>query len=126
MIKQDTFPATVALSAADFAVPIEEMTSRPPTPGAAPIATARVVITEDRIMIAKDTPQGPLVVFSEKIDPLTHFKASDSSQKDSYVTTVTGKRIVWRKDSSCGCGSRLRTWRPYKHLSSTADPGPDA
>jgi hypothetical protein len=125
MIKQDTFPATVALAASDFPMAIQDMTSQPPSPGAAPVVTARVVLSESRIWVVRDQPAGPMVVFSEAIDPSTHVKNSDASAKDSYVTTVSGKKVVWRKDSSCGCGSRLRTWRPYKYMSSINDPGPD-
>lgn len=116
----DVFPATVALSHADFAIPIEDMRSSPPTAGAASFGTARVVITNDRIIIARDAGSGPIVVFSEGIDPAQLQK--NPSQVDSYVTTLSGKKVVFRKDSACGCGSRLKTWRPFKTMSSVKDP----
>lgn len=123
MIREDTFPATLVVTAGDFKTPVEQLQSRPPTPGAAALDTVRVVVTQDRILVAKDDAAGPQVVFSEQIDPATHTRGS--STVDSYVTTVTGKKLAWRKDSACGCGSRLRSWRPFKHMSSSKDPGPE-
>ena len=116
----DMFPATVALSYADFPTPIEDMRSSPPTAGAASFGTARVVVTNDRIIIARDAGSGPVVVFSEGIDPANVVKRP--REKDSYVTTLSGKKVVFRKDSACGCGSRLKTWRPFKTMSSVLDP----
>lgn len=123
MIREDVFPATAVVTAAEFPVAVQELNSRPPTEGAASLPITRVVVTEDRIIVVKDDVAGPQVVFSEEIDPTSHYKGS--AYIDSYVTTVTGKKLAWRKDASCGCGSRLRSWRPYKYMSSSKDPGPN-
>lgn len=123
MIREDVFPATLVVTAADFETAVEELTSRPPTPGAAALPITRVVVTGDRIIVATDDVAGPQIVFSEEIDPASHYKGNTTT--DSYVTTVTGKKLAWRKDASCGCGSRLRSWRPFKHMSSSKDPGPE-
>ncbi len=123
MIREDSFPATLVVTAADFATPAEELRSRPPTPGAAALTTTRVVVTGDRILVAVDEVTGPRVVFSEAIDPKTHYKGN--ANVDSYVTTASGKKLAWRRDSACGCGSRLRSWRPFKYMSSSKDPGPE-
>lgn len=123
MIREDCFPATVVLTAPDFETPIEDLRSQPPTPGAASLSITRVVVSGERVVIAVDDVAGPKVVFSEGIDPSTHVKGN--SKVDSYVTTLTGKKIAWRKDASCGCGSRLRSWRPFKIMGSSKDPGPN-
>lgn len=123
MIREDVFPATLVVTAEDFDTPVEQLQSRPPTPGAANLAITRVVVTQDRVMVAIDDASGPKVVFSENIHPETHFKGN--TEVDSYVTTLSGKKLAWRKDSACGCGSRLRSWRPFKHMSSSKDPGPE-
>lgn len=123
MIREDCFPATVVLAGPTFETPVEEMTSRPPTPDAAYLSITRVVVSSDRVIIAVDDVGGPRVVFSEGIDPSMHFKGSTTT--DSYVTTLTGKKVSWRKDSQCGCGSRLRSWRPFKVMGSIKDPGPN-
>lgn len=123
MIREDSFPATVVITAPDFPTPVEELTSRPPTPEAAALTIARVVVSHDRVVIAVDHISGPQVVFSEGIDPANHIKGN--SETDSRLTTLTGKKIAWRKDPACGCGSRLRSWRPFKNTNSVKDPGPE-
>lgn len=121
-ILHDVFPATVALTAADFPTAVGDLRSQPPTPGAAALGTTRVVVTSDRIIIAQDKGTGPVVVFSEGIDPNFLYKAASPRNQDSYVTTLSGKKIAYRKDSSCGCGSRLKSWRPFKTMGSVKDP----
>lgn len=120
-IRHDVFPATVAVAPAAFETPLNELKSAPVTKNARQINTARVVVAANTITIATDGPVGPVVVFQEDIDWTTHYKNPDKS-KDSYVQTVSGIKIAYRKDSACGCGSRLRSWNPYKYVSSTADP----
>lgn len=122
MITQDVFPATVVVAGSDLDVTAEELRSYPPTPGAAAITIARVVVTADRIIIARDAGTGPQIVFSEGIDPTLHYKSPSPRTSDSYVVTLTGKKVAYRKDSSCGCGSRLKSWRPFNNMSSVKDP----
>ena len=123
MIREDTFPATFVITTADFETPVEELKSRPPTPGAAAVPITRVVVSEDRVIVATDSAAGPQIIFSEQIDPAAHVKGTTTT--DSYLTTVSGKKLAWRKDTACGCGSRLRSWRPFKHMGSSKDPGPN-
>lgn len=123
MIREDSFPATVVITAQDFPVPVTELSSRPPTADAATLTIARVVVSHDRVSVAVDAIEGPRVVFSEGINPINHVKGT--TDKDSYVTTLSGKKLAWRRDPSCGCGSRLRSWRPFKNTNSIKDPGPE-
>lgn len=120
MIREDTFPATFVIVAPDFDITVENLSSRPPTAGAAFLAITRVIVTGDRVLVLKDDVAGPARVFEEAIDPTTHYKGS--IHQDSYVVTVTGKKLSWRKDPSCGCGSRLRSFRPFNSMSSSKDP----
>lgn len=122
MIREDSFPATIVITAQDFPVDVQELSSRPPTPDAATLTITRVVVTHDRVLVAVDDVAGPKVVFSEGINPVNHIKGT--TERDSYVTTLSGKKLAWRKDPSCGCGSRLRSWRPFKNTFSVKDPGP--
>lgn len=123
MIREDTFPATFVVTAPDFETPVEALRSRPPTPGAASLPTTRVVVTGDRVIVLKDDVSGPIRVFEEEYDPASFVKGT--SYEDSYLTTITGKKLAWRKDASCGCGSRLRSYRPFNSMSSSKDPGPE-
>ncbi len=120
MIREDTFPATIVFAAADFDYPPEGFSSRPPTPGAAYLPITRVIVTGDRVLVLKDDVSGPMRVFEEDIDPNSYYKGS--IHMDSYVTTVSGKRLSWRKDQACGCGSRLRSYRAFNSMSSSKDP----
>lgn len=110
VIKQDIFPAIVTIATPDFT---GDITSVPPTPGTHQAHSSRIIVTEDRVMIARDSVSGPQVIFSEGIDPSTHVKSAKKSE-DSYLTTLSGKRLAFSKDDACGCGSRLRSWNPFR------------
>jgi hypothetical protein len=111
----DIFPATAVITTEDFPVPVSELRSAPPTKDAAQLNTARVIVTNNRIVIARDAGSGPMVAFSEEIDSSQLVKTKEHGV-DHYVTTVTGKKIAFKKDTSCGCGSRLRSWNPNRAL----------
>lgn len=77
----------------------------------------RVVVLNDTIVIAVDSPEGPQLVFREKITEMLNEKGLDR------VKTVSGKMLAFAKDNNCGCGSRLRSWNPFGTIvSSTEDP----
>lgn len=118
-IIQDVFPATVAIADPALGLTADQLSSQPVTKGAAPIMTARVIITDTEIIIARDTGSGPQIVFQQKIDLSSLHRAPKNSKTDSYVTTVDGIHVAYRKDSTCGCGSRLRSWRPFRSAGSS-------
>lgn len=119
----DLFPAFVAVVPSDHPTPAGELSSAPPTKGSRQVNTARVIITDSRIIIATDSPTGPLVVFNEQYDPAVGpFYKSPTKATDSYITTVSGKRLAFKRDDDCGCGSRLRSWNPYRMSDSVKDP----
>ena len=121
-VKHDIFPAFVAVLPADDETPLLEMTSGPLHPKQArQILTARVVVFNSRITIAVDGNDGPKVIFNQEIDPTTFHKAPKQSE-NSHVQTLSGIKIAYRKDENCGCGSRLRSWNPYRILQSKNDP----
>lgn len=111
-IAADTFPALVTIAPATYE---GEVRTHAPHEGTFQVNVARIILTEDRVLIATDSVSGPNLVFSEEYDPETLDKAPKKSE-DSYVTTVSGKRIAFSKDESCGCGSRLRSWNPFKGI----------
>lgn len=121
-VKHDIFPAFVAVLPADDPTPLLEMKSGPLHPKQArQILTARVVVFNNRITIAIDGNDGPKIIFNQEVDPSTFQKAPKPSQ-DSYIQTTKGIKIAYRKDENCGCGSRLRSWNPYRTLNSKNDP----
>ena len=118
-IIHDVFPAHVALTPADVITDVHTLTSHPSTPGAYYIPTTRVITTATHITIAADSPEGPQIIFNERY---TFFEKSTNPEVDSYVITESGKMLAYKKDTNCGCGSRLRSWNPYKTLTSNRDP----
>lgn len=117
-VRVDVFPSIMVLVPADHELDASELHPNSATPGGVNLTTTRIVILNDRIMIARDAAEGPQVVFAEGIDT----SSLHSERNSGYVTTLSGKKLAWVKDTACGCGSRLRSWRPYKHVGSTADP----
>jgi hypothetical protein len=121
-VKHDIFPAFVALLPAEDPTPLLEMKSGPLYPKTArQLLTARVVVFNNRVTIAVDSNDGPRIVFNQAVDPSTFQKGAKPSE-DSFIQTLKGIKIAYRKDENCGCGSRLRSWNPYRILNSTKDP----
>lgn len=112
-VRQDLFPAVVGISAPGDTRTAEELSTIPFSKDLMMVTSARVLVTNDRVTVVTDSPGGPQVVFSQPIDPARHFKSQDVRTKDSFVVTTSGMVVVFRKDEGCGCGSRLRSWRPY-------------
>lgn len=109
----DRFPCHLVAIAADKLDDVTALRSYDPTPGATYLEVTRVIITEDQIVVAKDSDSGPQIVFRESYD---QYIPSTELTKDSFVVTSSGKMLAFKKDTGCGCGSRLRGWNPYKTL----------
>lgn len=114
----DRFPCHLAAIAPGKIEDVTTLRSFEPTPGATYLEITRVIITDEHILVAKDSPQGPQIVFRETYST---FIASEKADLDSFVVTSSGKMVAFKKDRGCGCGSRLRGWNPYKTLSSIKD-----
>mgnify|MGYP000102365031 CR=1 FL=1 len=109
----DVFPALVRLAPPEsFSVDTytEFSTTGDAPQGTRRIDKTRVVLVNSTLVIARDDPNGPQVVFRENI--LAHHKEG----KIWKVFTQTGKAIAVTKDSNCSCGSRLRGWNPYGNI----------
>jgi hypothetical protein len=119
-IVHDLFPCFVAAVGQGTLDSVHDLASMPATLGAHTMDKARVVVSDDRILIAIDgDTEGPRIVFNQ---PVIEFYKSESRTKDSYVVTENGSMIAYRKNEACGCGSRLRSWNPYGHIYSKNDP----
>lgn len=112
----DLFPAHVSAAPANLIPEPTEFTSLSTIEGTYQLDTARVIITQTHILIAQDTPSGAQIVFNEEYQ---NFYQSAAPNLDSVVVTKSLKVLAFKKDESCGCGSRLRSWNPYKTLYST-------
>lgn len=114
----DRFPCHLSALAPGELEDVTKLRSFEPTPGARYLETTRVIVTDEHILVAKDAPEGPQVVFREAYET---FIPSEDPKTDSWVVTKTGKMLAFKKDTGCGCGSRLRGWNPYKTLNSIKD-----
>lgn len=121
-IRHDLFPAYVAVLPADDPTLLHDITPAPLHPKQArQVLTARVIINQNRILIAVDGDQGPKLLFDQPIDPAS-FQRGPKATDIHYVQTLSGTKIAYTKDENCGCGSRLRSWNPYRTVYSTKDP----
>lgn len=114
----DRFPCHLSAVPAGFTEDINTLQSDPPTEGAKYLEVTRVLLTEEAIIVAKDSHKGPQIVFQEKYKSVD---ISKNPKEDTRVVTVSGKMLAFKKDTNCGCGSRLRGWNPYKTLNSIKD-----
>jgi hypothetical protein len=111
----DRFPCHLAAIGPGKIEDVTTMRSFEPTQGSNYLEITRVIITDTQIIVAKDGHDGPQIVFREVYD---EFIPSSEPTKDSFVVTESGKMLAFKKDTGCGCGSRLRGWNPYKTLTS--------
>ena len=114
----DRFPCHLAAVDAGKISDVTELRSFEPTVGANYLEITRVIVTDEMVIVAKDGPEGPQIVFREAYET---FISSEKADEDSYVVTKTGKMLAFKKDRACGCGSRLRGWNPYATLNSIKD-----
>lgn len=117
-IQADVFPAIVTVADAGSLEDINTLLPRGGAPkGSRKVDACRVTIVDGLLLIAVDSPTGPRLVFREKIEFYT------KADRIHRAKTETGKFLAFGKDNNCGCGSRLRTWNPYKNiLTSEQDP----
>lgn len=121
-VKYDLFPAFVTIASPDEALTLDDVQSGPPRPNTArSFDKARVIVFTDRILIAIDGDQGPKIILDEAYPQGTFIRSGDRST-DSKLITALGFRLAFKRNDACGCGSRLRSWNPYRTLSSTKDP----
>ncbi len=115
----DVFPADLCAAPADY---VGELTPTTNADNTFRVDTCRVVLTPTHVLVATDSPQGPQVVFRE---PYVTFDRAARPSETSTVTTESGKRLAFRKNETCGCGSRLRSWNPSRTVAtlySSRDP----
>lgn len=113
----DLFPARVRVIPADSVTSSEfaEATVLTRIAGSRMVDAVRIVISDDTVMIAADSSQGPMLIFREKYST-ENLDLKKDRKAFSRLVTDSGKMLVFHKDDNCGCGSRLRGWNPYRTL----------
>jgi len=112
----DLFPSHVVVVAPDTYETLTDLKSQPVPKGAGYVSTARVVVTDEVIFVAQDSPEGAKIVFQERYEDKPTIVDGEY-----WLTTKSGKQLSFQKDKNCGCGSRLKSWNPYRTVSSIKD-----
>ena len=120
-VLHDIFPTYVAFLPASDPLPVDQLRSAPPSPNSHQVSTARVIVTDQRVIIAIDGDNSASVIMNEAYVPDSYQKAKNASKDDSYLVTVSGTKVAYRRDDNCGCGSRLRSWNAYQIVNSAND-----
>lgn len=120
----DLFPARVLVTttASLDTESLEVLSALPRVAGSRTVDRVRVILTQERVLIGADSSDGPTLIFRDRIRPGTLRLAKSRNTEASVLVTETDKVLVFIKDQNCGCGTRLRSWNPYRTLQSTADP----
>lgn len=120
MKKVDVFPAILYLAdpgSLEIYTDLQ-MTGEKPK-GTRKVDRCRIIIFDGGIYVAVDAPEGPKLVFRERVSSYE----KDKNGTTYHALTESGKIMAFDKDHNCGCGSRLRSWNMFRDtLSSTADP----
>jgi hypothetical protein len=117
-VKVDLFPSHFSVVASGEYENIADLTAQPikRSDKVFYVSKTRVVLwsneENDFITVASDSPSGPQVVFQQKYVEMTE------NEGVYRLLTLDGKMIAFEKDSNCGCGSRLRSWNPYRTIQS--------
>lgn len=72
-------------------------------------AVVRAVVTDAHYYFFVDSSSGPQV---HTFGVLKHFEG-DNKVGYTVIDDTTGESIVFRRSTGCGCGSRLRGFRPF-------------
>lgn len=70
------------------------------------IGGALALVTEDSVFCYVNSSTAPALVFSDRLDHIEH------TPQGMVLTLSDGDKIIVRRGSGCGCGSRLKHWMP--------------
>jgi hypothetical protein len=123
-IIHDFFPATIIAVPPNAVEDFKEVTTSVQVPkGGRYMERVRVIVMKDDeshvLMVAADASGGPRLVFSERLSDLNW---SGDKKLDSQALTRSGKIIAFKYVHGCSCGSRLRSFSPYRTMDSIKDP----
>ena len=123
-IIHDFFPSTIVAVPANVVETFTDVTTSTQVPsGGRYLERVRTIVMQDDtskiLVVAADHSDGPRMIFSERLQDLNW--SGDKSQ-DSQALTRSGKIIAFKHVQGCTCGSRLRSFSPYRTMDSIKDP----
>lgn len=89
-IRLDLFPASVTVNGTDEYSP------------------ARAIVTDDAVHVYMDAQGGPAEVYTARLDDFSGRRTTGYS-----AVASDGDNVQINRASGCGCGSRLRGFRPF-------------
>jgi len=106
-VRLDVFPAVIRIAPpGTLGDPTALTASGDAPPGTRRLDRCRAVVRDGTLLVAVDSPEGPELVFRERVESVTGRRAP------FHIVTSSGKTVVVVQDRNCGCGSRLRSWSP--------------
>jgi hypothetical protein len=121
-IDKDIFPAHFSVAPADHTSDVMSVDAVTNPQGVFYRDVTRVLIIEDNkglvIWVAQDTPSGVSLIFQERLE---EYHPAKLKTEQHHGKTISGKVFAFLKDSNCGCGSRLKSWNPYRTVNSMKD-----
>lgn len=123
-IIHDFFPSTIVAVPANVMEDFKEATTSSKVPsGGRYLERVRTIVMQDDsslvLVVAADASGGPRLIFSERLADLNW---SGDKKLDSQALTLSGKIVAFKHVQGCTCGSRLRSFSPYKTMDSVKDP----
>lgn len=123
-VLHDFFPSTIVAVPPNMVDDFKSVTTAIQTPkGGRYLERVRTIVMQDDtskiILVAADASDGPRLIFSERISDLNW---SGHKSQDSQALTQSGKIIAFKHVQGCTCGSRLRSFSPYRTMDSIKDP----
>jgi hypothetical protein len=91
-VRNDVYPADVTFSF-----------------GVNPYPRSRAIVTADRVLILVENGSGAGVLYDERLEDIT------GDRRRLVATTADGEVTISRQ-AGCGCGSRLRSYRPFSQV----------
>jgi len=67
----------------------------------------RAIVTADKVLVLVDASSGPAVLYESRLEDVQVV-----DRRQMVATTADGEVTISRQ-GGCGCGSRLRSYRPF-------------
>lgn len=84
----------------------------------------RVLITMDAVLVFIDAPDGPALAMSARLDDLDPTSSRRAGFRltlsNPTLTPTNSPNLIVVRDNHCGCGSRLRAFRPFLNATTLA------
>lgn len=81
-----------------------------------PFPRSRAVVTADRVIVLVEAGRGIGVLYDERLEDV-------SGDRNMVVATTADGQVTITKQGGCGCGSRLRSYRPFGRMVAMATAG---